>query len=108
MALTEKGFDDLIHYFEGMNTNQKNKLIKNAIAQGAGMFLQAQKEELTASGLHSDVVKIKETSGKKGVGYKIGLFRGGKDFSDPNSPNFDKYRGLIIAPIYSDVYSKPV
>ena len=110
MAMKEQGMDNLMKYFEGLTTVQKNKVIANSVKQGADIMLQSQKAELTAIRLSGDVVKVTKakSSKKNGISYEIGMNRGGKDFSDPNSPNFDKYRGLIIAPIYSDVYSKPV
>lgn len=95
MAMKEQGMDDLMKYFEGLTTVQKNKVIANSVKQGADIMLQSQKSELTAIRLSGDVVKVTKakSSKKNGISYEIGMNRGGKDFSDPNSPNFDKYRG---------------
>ena len=94
MAMKEQGMDDLMKYFEGISRVQKNKIIANSVKQGADIMLQSQKNELTAIRLSGDVVKVTKAKSTKakGISYEIGMSRGGKDFSDPSSPNFDKYR----------------
>ena len=94
MAMREEGFEELMNYFSDLQGIEKDKTIINSVKEGAEIMLKSQKEELSSSGLATDVVEIKKAKKSKdgGIGYKIGMQRGGKEFSDPSSPNFDKYR----------------
>lgn len=93
MAMDMKGLNELTKQFENLRTIDRNKIVANAVKQGADIMLQSQKMELTSTNLFADVVEVTKAKAKKGrIAYKIGMQRGGKAFSDPSHPEFNKYR----------------
>lgn len=92
MAMDMKGLNELADKFEGLRNIQKNKILTSAVKQGADIMLQAEKSRLGQHNLFPEVVDVTKAKAKKGrVAYSIGM-RGGKDFSNPNSPFFDAFR----------------
>ena len=94
MALKEVGFDELATKFENMSRVKKNKLIKQSVYEGAKKFAEAQKRELSKRNIGNDIISVKKDQKKvseNSISYSAGM-RGGKDFSNPQSPYFNDVR----------------
>lgn len=93
MAMDVKGLNELVKNFENLRAIDRNKIVANAVKQGADILLQSQKMELSSTNLFPDVVDVTKAKARQGrIAYKIGMQRGGKAFSDPSHPDFNKYR----------------